>query len=165
MYPRVTDQALEPDCGTRNRGATFSEIWDLSNDMIPRHYQTEPGFDPAEDYIGPFYFSIVDSHLHFAFAAEQKNCNAHGIVHGGVLMTFADYCLCMAATNHYDGESCITVSFSCEFAAGAEIGSLVECDVEVTRKTGSMVFLTGKIFVGETIVVTFSSVVKRLRET
>ena len=132
--------------------------------MIPKHYETDPGFDPAEDYIGPFYCAVVDDQLRFIFEAGQKNCNAEGIVHGGVLMTFADYCLCMAATNRYDGESCLTVSFSCEFVATAEIGNLVECDVEVTRKTGSMVFLTGKVRVGATVVMTFSTVVKRLRE-
>ncbi|HIG42344.1 MAG: PaaI family thioesterase [bacterium] len=131
--------------------------------MLPAKYKTDPGFDPAEDHIGPFYFTDENHQLHYAFEASQHNCNTHGIVHGGVLMTFADYCLCMQATDHYQDESCITVSYSCEFVSAAEIGAIVECNVNVSRKTGSMVFLTGRIFVGDETVVTFSSVVKRLR--
>jgi len=132
-------------------------------------YQTDPGFDPCEDYIGPFYYHRSEKGgLQYAFPAEAKHGNTQGIVHGGVLMTFADYCLCMQATDHYQEESCITVGFNCDFVSAAEIGNLIQCTAEVTRKTGSMAFIRGEVFVeseGEVeIVMTFSSVVKRLRE-
>ena len=58
--------------------------------MMPSHYQTEPGFDPAEDHVGPFYFAKQGDKLSYAFEAAQPHCNAHGTVHGGILMTFAD---------------------------------------------------------------------------
>lgn len=132
----------------------------MSNRM-PEGYETDPGLDPAEDYIGPFYYSTRVAHT-YAFFAADKHCNEGGIVHGGVLMTFADYALCMAATNGYKEESCVTVSFNCEFVAAAQIGELIESTVTVTRKTGSMVFLTGLVHVGGTTVITFSAVVKRL---
>lgn len=131
------------------------------SESVPEGYQTDPGLDPAEDYIGPFYYSTRMAH-NYAFVAADKHCNANGIVHGGVLMTFADYALCMAATNGYKDESCVTVSFSCEFVAAAQIGEFIESNVTVTRKTGSMVFLTGLVQVKDTTVMTFSAVVKRL---
>ncbi|MEX0943109.1 MAG: PaaI family thioesterase [Pseudomonadales bacterium] len=130
---------------------------------LPEGYKTDPGFDPAEDYIGPFYYAVSTPNQ-YAFVADDKHCNANGIVHGGVLMAFADYALCMAATNHYQGESCVTVSFNCEFVAAAQINDLIGSTVTVTRKTGSMVFLTGIVRVSDTIVMTFSAVVKRLIE-
>ncbi|MFT6016933.1 MAG: acyl-coenzyme A thioesterase 13 [Candidatus Azotimanducaceae bacterium] len=131
--------------------------------MIPSDYQTEPGFDPAEDHIGPFYFRKSNGPMDCAFYTEVKHCNTNGTVHGGVLMTFADYALCMAATNGYDGESCVTVSFSSEFLAGAELGKLVSCIPKVNRVTGSMVFVTGEVQCQGEICLTFSAVVKRLR--
>ena len=131
--------------------------------MMPSHYQTEPGFDPAEDHVGPFYFAKQGDKLSYAFEAAQSHCNAHGSVHGGILMTFADYCLCMEATDHYASETCITVSFSSAFVSVAEIGALVEGRVDVTKKTGSMVFLTGSLFVSDETILTFTAVVKRLR--
>lgn len=131
--------------------------------MLPMDYETEPGFDPAEDHIGPFYFRKSNGPMECAFFTETKHCNTNGTVHGGVLMTFADYALCMAATNGYDGESCVTVSFNSEFLAAADLGEVVSCIPKVNRVTGSMVFVTGEVQCQGEICLTFSAVVKRLR--
>lgn len=131
---------------------------------VPEGFQTDPGFDPAEDHIGPFYYREEGEGFRFAFRAGDHHCNAQDMVHGGVLMTFADFCLCMAATHHYEEESCLTVSFGCEFVSAGRIGDLIECRCEVTRKTGSMAFVRGEVFTGNEVIFTFSSVVKRLRK-
>lgn len=131
--------------------------------IFPNGYSTDPGFDPAEDHIGPFYFKEMGDTRHYAFKVEDKHCNDSDILHGGVLMTFADYCLCMEATNNYKEENCVTISFNCEFVFAAEIGDLIECRANVTRSTGSLVFVTGEIFVEDETIFTFSSVVKRLK--
>ena len=68
---------------------------------IPEGFSTDPGFDAAEDHTGPFYYKpLTDGRYECVFLAEAKNCNVNGLVHGGVLMTFADFALCMAATDH-----------------------------------------------------------------
>lgn len=131
---------------------------------MPDGFETDPGFDAAEDHAGPFYYrKLDDGRYECAFVAAQKNCNVNGLVHGGVLMTFADFSLCIAATDHYFDESCATVSFSAEFVAAVNSGDLVLCTPEITRKTGSLVFLTGAVTSGGQIAMTFSAVVKRLR--
>ena len=130
---------------------------------IPEGYKTNSGLDPAEDYVGPFYFLQQEQGFAFAFLPEAKNCNLNGDVHGGVLVTFADFALCVAATDNYSEESCTSISFNCEFVAAGRNGELIECMPVITRKTGSMVFVTGTLVsAGETLM-TFSSVVKRLR--
>ena len=86
-----------------------------------------------------------------------------GIVHGGVLMTFADYCLCMVATDAY-AEDCVTVSFNSEFISAGEIDHLIKGAATITLKTGSMVFVRGEVKQDDRILMTFSSVVKRLRK-
>ena len=131
---------------------------------VPSDYTTDPGFDPAEDHIGPFYHKKVGDDYHCLFVPDAKNCNVDGLVHGGVLMTFADFCLCMAATDHYDQEGCVTVSFSSEFVAATEKGNAVTCLPNIIRKTGSMVFVTGELHSNGEVVMTFSSVVKRIRK-
>ena len=88
-------------------------------------YKVLSGADPAEDYIGPFYFKETESGYDFVFQANQNHCNMTGIVHGGVLMTFADYCLCMVATDAY-AEDCVTVSFNSEFISAGEIDHLIK---------------------------------------
>ena len=131
---------------------------------IPAGYVTDPGFDPAEDHVGPFYYRKTEAGYQCAFIAGDRNCNVNGTVHGGILMTFADFSLCLAASDHYLSESAITVSFNADFVAAAESGSLIECTPRIVRKTGSMAFVDGDLRVGDEIVLTFSAVVKRLRE-
>jgi acyl-coenzyme A thioesterase PaaI-like protein len=137
---------------------------DASFGAIPADYCTDPGFDPAEDHTGPFYYRQTSEGFDCLFLPEAKNCNVNGLVHGGVLMTFADFSLCMAATDHYREESCSTISFSSEFVSAASRGTLIRCTPKVIRKTGSLVFVSGELESSGDVVMTFSSVVKRLRD-
>jgi len=130
---------------------------------IPEGYRTNTGLDPAEDYVGPFFYRQQGQDYACAFLPEAKNCNLNGDVHGGVLVTFADYALCVAATDNYAEESCTSISFNCEFVAAGREGQLIECVPVITRKTGSMVFVTGTLVSSGEALMTFSSVVKRLR--
>ena len=134
---------------------------------IPDGFQTDPGHDPAEDHIGPFYFKVPvagqSAGYECAFVADQHHCNVTDIVHGGVLMSFADFAACIEATDNYREEDCVTITFSSEFIAAGEIGSLIQSRVKVIRKTGSIVFVTGEIFSSASVLLTFSSVIKRLR--
>ena len=103
---------------------------------FPGTMMVQTGFDTAEDHIGPFYFEPKGTAAFggYGFELKAKHCNAMGSVHGGVLMTFADFALCMAATDHYETETCVTVSFSCEFLRGAELGQVIACLPELTEK-------------------------------
>ena len=98
---------------------------------IPSHFKHWMG-DKAEDYIGPFFFHMDGDTPRSAFRVQQHNCNAHDSVHGGVLMTFADYTLCLGA-NMGESESVATVSLSNEFIAPAYKGDLVEGECEKPR--------------------------------
>lgn len=130
---------------------------------MPDGYISNPGLDPAEDYIGPFFYRLHSEGYTSAFIPIAKNCNLNGDVHGGVLVTFADFALCVAATDNYAEESCTSISFNCEFVAAGKEGELIECTPMITRKTGSMVFVTGTLTSSGETLMTFSSVVKRLR--
>ena len=79
-------------------------------------------------------------------------------------MTFADFSLSMAATNHYKKENCVTVSFSADFIAGASVGDLIVCRPEIVRKTKSLAFVNGRLETESEVIMTFSSVVKRYIE-
>lgn len=129
---------------------------------MPEGYTTDPGHDPAEDHIGPFYYRKDEAGFRYAFLADERHCNVVKVVHGGVLMTFADFAASMEATNNYDGEDCVTISFSSEFVSAGPLGSLIEAECEVTRKTRAMAFVRGKVMSGDNVLLTFSSVMKRL---
>ena len=128
---------------------------------IPANYGHWHG-DGAEDYIGPFFFYVDGDIIHTAFRVQEHHCNAHGSVHGGVLMTFADYLLCLAAHSG-DSESVATISCNSEFIAPAWCGDLVLGRGEMVKKTGSMVFVRSEISANDEIILTSSAVVKRIR--
>lgn len=131
------------------------------NYNIPGEYQHWEG-DPAEDHIGPFFFKMIGENPQSAFRLEPRHCNAHNTVHGGILMTFADYTLCLGA-NRGTQVDLVTVSCNNEFIAPASVGDLVTGHGEVVRRGGSLVFMRCLIKVGSKNILSSSGVIKLLR--
>ena len=127
---------------------------------IPSHFQHWVG-DKAEDNIGPFFFHTDGKTPQTAFRIQEHNCNAHDSVHGGVLMAFADYTLCIGA-NMGESESVATVSCSNEFVAPAYRGDLLEGECVVVRKGKSLVFTRCELRVGDKPILNSSGVIKRI---
>lgn len=128
---------------------------------IPSHYKHWSG-DKAEDYIGPFFFYMEGEHPRTAFRVQEHNCNAHDSVHGGVLMTFADYTLCLGA-NGGETESVATVSCNSEFVAPAYKGELILGEAETVRRGRSIVFVRCTLSVEDRVVLVSSAVIKRIQ--
>lgn len=120
--------------------------------------------DRAEDHNGPFFFTVQDDVVKTAFRVREANCNAHGTVHGGILMMFADYTLCIAA-NGGRHESVVTVTCNCEFVGPAGEGELVEGVGEVVRRGGSLIFVRATLRTADRVVLTASGVIKKVRQT
>ena len=57
-------------------------------------YRWEP-VDHFEEHAGPFFCRLDGDGIECAFMPEAKNRNGGGNIHGGALMTFADYALFM----------------------------------------------------------------------
>ncbi|MBI1199424.1 MAG: PaaI family thioesterase [Phenylobacterium sp.] len=121
-----------------------------------------PGGDPFEDLAGPFYYRIGDDGRPVcAFRAEQKHMNGGGFMHGGCVMTFADFCLFVIARDVIDGSRTVTATFNGEFVGTARPGEIVECTGEVVKPGKSMVFVRGIITAPGGPVMSFSSVLKK----
>jgi uncharacterized protein (TIGR00369 family) len=138
--------------------------------MDPRleQYEKFGDSDPFEDHAGPFYRRLLPSgEIICAFVAEKQHSNNSGAVHGGMLMTFADYALfALADMGLYN--PMVTISFNAEFTAPALVGDFVEARGEIVRRTKSMIFVRGQVFVRgepeERLVLNFSGIIKRVRE-
>lgn len=119
--------------------------------------------DPHETNTGPFFWRKRNDQLRFAFVAERKHCNSGGIVHGGLLMTFADLMMCATATEGTADRGVFTVSFTADFMASGNEGELIKARAEVTRRTSQLVFIRGEIYTDERIILTCSSVLRRMQ--
>jgi uncharacterized protein (TIGR00369 family) len=120
--------------------------------------------DPFELWAGPFYARRdPDGAMVCAFRALRKHMNGHGAMHGGALMTFADYAIFCIATEHLQETSAVTVQMSCEFVGAVQEGDLVECRGEVVRAGGSLIFLRGLIETARGVALTYSAVLKKTK--
>jgi acyl-coenzyme A thioesterase PaaI-like protein len=120
--------------------------------------------DSFESNNGPFWHKVEDDgRVRCAFRVEKKHLNGMRNVHGGCFMTFADYCLFAIASRELQGPG-ITVSFGCEFLDAAKEGDRIDCDGEMTRIGGSLIFLRGILKSGERSLFTFSGTIKRVKK-
>ncbi|HVI34192.1 PaaI family thioesterase [Phenylobacterium sp.] len=123
-----------------------------------------PGGDPYEDLAGPFYFQERDGKRVCAFRAEKKHMNGGMFMHGGCVMTFADFCLFVIAGEALVDSRAVTATFNGEFVGSAAVGDLVECAGEVVKAGRSMVFVRGLIVNasrGGDPMMSFSAVLKK----
>lgn len=130
---------------------------------LPPGYRPYEYEDPFEDHVGPFGYKVADGRISFAFQSDQRHRNTGGTLHGGMLMTFADFALCLTAVRDQPGERCVTVSCHCEFVAAGRPGDLIEASGEVVRRTRSLTFVRGQLVAGGRVLLAWSGIVKRIR--
>jgi acyl-coenzyme A thioesterase PaaI-like protein len=122
------------------------------------------GDEPFEDHAGPFYARLEDAgRVVCAFRANKHHMNGGGFMHGGCLMTFADYSIFVIARQALEGHGSVTASMNCEFVDAGRDGELIECRGEVVRGGASLVFVRGQISAGGRVLLNFSSIIKKLR--
>ncbi len=130
-----------------------------------------PGFvdmfenEPFESMIGPILYCDAAGKRVGGFRAEAKHVNIRDIVHGGMLIAFADSALTGIYFYPRDDSSddgIVTVTLNCEFVGPAHIGDWIECHGEVVRRGKSMVYLQGRLTVGDRVIMTCSTVLKRM---
>jgi uncharacterized protein (TIGR00369 family) len=124
------------------------------------------GFAPTRqmgfgEHIGPLYRKGEE----FLFAARMAghHLNRGGVVHGGMLMSFADNCL-GEIVHQTTARRCSTISLQINFVAPGREGDWIYCEGEVTRVTRSLVFIRGRVFAGEQTLVDVQGVWKLLSE-
>lgn len=115
--------------------------------------------DPAEDRIGPFFFTRIGDGAESALQVEAHHCNTYGVVHGGVLLAMADYTLCLAGMDNAE-QSCATVSLNCEFLAPARAGQALRGIGIRTRAGRKLRFVRAELRADDELVMTASAVLK-----
>lgn len=121
------------------------------------------GSDPFEAQSGPFFYrEAPGGGVVCAFRAEAKHMNGGGFMHGGCLLTFADFSLFAIGNRALAGSRAVTVTLNAEFTGSGQVGDLIECRGEVVRD-GGLMFVRGLITTGNRTLLNFSGVVKKIR--
>lgn len=121
--------------------------------------------DPFESRSGPFYYrEEADGSYVSAFRAEPRHMNGGGFMHGGCMMTFADFALFAIATRELDGSHAVTLTLSGDFLDPAYAGQLMEARGEVTRAGGKTIFVRGLITADGKPVFAFNGIIRKIRK-
>lgn len=121
------------------------------------------GADPYETLVGPFCFKIENGKARCAFQPTRDHLNGGGAIHGGALMSFADFSLFSIAHNALsDGVKAVTLSCNCEFISAGDLNGWVEAHGEVLRDTRSIVFVRGLVTQNTRTLLAFSGALKKI---
>lgn len=113
-------------------------------------------------FVGPVLEKLEDGRRIFAFQADQRHANDRGVVHGGMLVTFADQAFGELVLDSVGRKLCATIQLNTQFIAAVRIGDFVEGRGEIVRGTRSLVFVRGMLFVGERTVAAIDGIWKVL---
>lgn len=129
---------------------------------MPPGYTETKLIDPFEIYVGPVFEQGETGRKRYALRVEERHLNRRGVVHGGMLMTFADAALGQAAWDATDHAPSVTLNMQSHFLRGVVKDELIEVAPVITRKTRALVFIRGDFTVKDEIVLSVSSVWKLL---
>jgi uncharacterized protein (TIGR00369 family) len=119
--------------------------------------------DPFESSAGPFYFRTdPDGAAVCAFRAEPRHMNGGGFMHGGCLMSFADFALFSIAHEYLRDSMAVTLSMTSDFLDPAGVGQLMEARGEVSRAGGKTIFVRGTITADGKPALSFSGIIRKV---
>ncbi|WP_353230162.1 PaaI family thioesterase [Novosphingobium sp.] len=160
----MTDHAAPPAPAIRPLpGAPFRGNLRLIDQGEWAGWHQWAGNDPFEDSTGPFYVAHDEHGIVCGFRPAAHNRNGHGSIHGGCLMTFADFALFMLGASQGEEIHGVTVSMNSEFLAPAYAGQLLIGRGERIAGGRSLLFVRGVISADGAPVLSFSGVVKRVK--
>lgn len=127
-----------------------------------------PGYEPIVEvgfnkYIGPVYkrsSAEPGAEKRFWIGLKPHMLNGGNMAHGGFLMSVADIVMGYSVKEATGGLPSSTVSLNCDFVAGAKADDVVEATATVTRKTRSLVFMSGELTAGGRAVLTATGIWK-----
>ncbi len=99
-------------------------------------------------FVGPLFrlAAAEDGALQrYAFVVADKHMNAAGSTHGGMLMAFMDVAMAQSTRRATGARGANTVSLTCDFVGPGRLGDVIEAQVRITRRTRTMVFLSGEL--------------------
>ena len=101
------------------------------------------------DQAGPFWSRRDGDTWQYAVLTDSRHSNNRGVVHGGLLLTFADHALGLTVWEHVGRAPCATIQLNMQFVDAVQPGDFVELEVTIVRATRSVVFVRGSLAVAE----------------
>ncbi len=129
------------------------------DDNPPPGYVPSRTRGPFSTHNGPFFHKLEDDAFFHGFRARRRHCNGHGIVHGGLLMTFMDGALGTAVWRA-TGLRTVTLRMTSDFLSMARPGEWIEATAALRGQEPEVAFVEGRVSVGTRLVLSASALFK-----
>jgi acyl-coenzyme A thioesterase PaaI-like protein len=131
----------------------------MSLDFDPAAQGWKPMHDgPMPGGLGVPWAQRFPDGWRYALEMRDDHINPAGAIHGGILMAFADHVLGLYVWAEAKGAPNVTIQLNTHFLGAAKPGDFIILRGEVTRATGSMVFVRGLIAAGDRDVVALDGI-------
>ena len=126
---------------------------------VPEGFEPIFRSSPYLDLLGPIFNKKTNKGLVIGLRAEQKHCNARGLVHGGVFSSLADVALGYnAAFQDDEPVPMVTASLTIDYAGAAKLGEWIEILTDVQKVGKTLAFASCYFSVNEKRIVRASGV-------
>lgn len=129
--------------------------------------ETEDGWSHDHDGIhfmernGPIWYRRRGRAVDVGFlAVAERHGNNMDIVHGGMIMSFADFALGHAVWYARDRAPVVTIEMDVKFISAGRAGDWIHCTPEIIRQTRSITFVRGDILADGRVIATADGVWK-----
>jgi uncharacterized protein (TIGR00369 family) len=136
--------------------------------MVPDQEDNPPeGFvfsdarGPFTSHNGPFFHKVTEEGFWHGFRVRDHHLNGHGIVHGGLLMSFADGLMGTAVWRETKTRA-VTMRMTSDLLDMVRPGEWVEGTAHVVRAARSVAFVEAEIHSGRRKVLAASGLFKLL---
>ena len=93
--------------------------------------------------LGALWAQRGDNGWNYAIQLDESHCNAQGVIHGGVLVTFLDHAMSLLIWEAADRAMCSTVHLDSHFLAAVKPPAFIELHCEILKKGRSLIFARG----------------------
>ena len=105
---------------------------------------------------------ISDTQYEFIVEVKEMHLNTGKIAHGGFLSTIADTGMGTAAHKVAGDKRCVTINLDMKFISAGQLGDKLKGNVNILKKTKTLVFINCEISNDKDIVVSASGTWKIL---
>ena len=120
----------------------------------------KPGFMKHNG--GVLFRNVSETQYEFKSIIDENHLNAAGITHGGYLSALVDAGAGTAAHRCAENAPCVTISLDLKFIGSSKVGDEITGNVEILKKTKTLVFLFCELKCNDKIITSASGVWKIL---
>tara|TARA_B100000123_G_scaffold264446_1_gene234498 strand:- start:466 stop:867 length:402 start_codon:yes stop_codon:yes gene_type:complete len=113
---------------------------------------------------GLYFREVSENEYEFKAIIKEFHLNKRQITHGGFICSLIDAGAGTAVYRASNNQSCVTVSLDVKFIAPSKLGDEIVGQVNILKKTKSMLFINCNLYINKNIIASATGVWKVIKK-